>query len=155
MEAVKCGCGCMGSGQERIVLSPSELGLEAGDHGAWWPFCTCRYCGPEPICKAMPGGGTALLGCLVRVHPTMLQMRNGLCGECWEASKGEPDEPNEPAKERLDIKPTKGRLDIEPTKKDEPDEPQEPSKDETTEPTKGRLVNKPTKRRLVIKPTKG
>ena len=137
------------------MLSPAELGLEAGDLGAWWPLCSCRYCGPEPICKAMPGAGTALLGCLVRVHPTVLLMRNGLCGECWEASKGEPpDEPNEPSKDEPDEPNEPSKND---KKKDEPDEPNEPSKDEPNEPSKGGKSKfiKPTKGRLVMKPSKG
>ena len=130
-------------GKERIVLPISMLGL--GDLGAGveqWPLCLCRYCGPEPICKAMPGAGTPLLGCLVRVHPSMLLMRNGLCGECWEArtplggfGSSSKDEKND-------------------KKKDEPDEPDEPSKGDKSKDGK-REVIKPSKKRLVIKPSKG
>ena len=123
-------------GTDRIVLSPAELGLAPGDAGRWWPLCSCCYCGPNPICQAMPG--PRLLGCLVRVHPGHFLLRGGLCGECWNShaplrgfggcgsSSTQDDEMNDKKKDELD-EPDETSND---KKKDEADEPDEPSKGE-------------------------
>ena len=84
----------------------------------------------------MPGPG--LLGCLVRVHPEVLLMRDGFCGECWGSraplrgfglcgsSSSQDDDMNDKKKDELD-EPDETSND---KKKDEADEPAEPSNGE-------------------------